>query len=145
MCIVITGLQCGAEEAIMDVRVETAVAVWFIGTLVSAFIGSYLASYVKKKGENRAIREDLDKIVKSTKEIEEKISDDYWDRQKRWELRRDTVFEAARKVAKAIDAFGCATALYYGDVVQSFEPGTLQKERTKAVQDFREPRIVRQS
>ncbi len=28
-----------------------------------AFIGSYFASYLKKKGENRAIHEDLSKLV----------------------------------------------------------------------------------
>jgi hypothetical protein len=49
-------------------------------TLVSAFVGSYLASYLKKKGENLATHEDIDKLVDqvravttATKEIEERI------------------------------------------------------------------------
>jgi len=37
-----------------------------------------------------------------TNEIEAKISDEVWDRQKRWELKRDVLFEVARKLA-AVD------------------------------------------
>ena len=32
-------------------------------TLIGSFTGSYFASYLKKKGENRAIHEDLSKLV----------------------------------------------------------------------------------
>jgi hypothetical protein len=74
-------------------------------TLASAFIGSYLASYLKKKGENLATHEDLDKLVEevravttTTKEIEAKISTGVWDRQKRWEMKRDVLFEATKRL-----------------------------------------------
>src|SRR6266404_3989380 len=80
-------------------------------TLIGAFIGSYLASYLKKKGENLATREDLDKLVEqvravttATKEIEAKISTDVWDRQKRWEMKRDLLFEATRRLAAVNDS-----------------------------------------
>jgi hypothetical protein len=83
---------------------------WGVTTLVSAFIGSYLGSYLKKKGENRAIHEDIGNLVeqvsavtKATKEIETKISSDVWDRQKRWELKREVFFEATRKLADVED------------------------------------------
>lgn len=36
---------------------------WGLTTLVSAFIGSYMAGYLKKKGENLATQEDIDKLV----------------------------------------------------------------------------------
>jgi hypothetical protein len=36
---------------------------WGLVTLVSAFIGSYLSSYLKKKGENLATQEDIGKLV----------------------------------------------------------------------------------
>jgi len=75
--------------------------------LVSAFVGSYLAGYFKKKGENLATHEDIDKLVAqvaavttTTKEIEAKITSDIWDRQKRWELRREVLFEATRRVSE---------------------------------------------
>jgi hypothetical protein len=35
-------------------------------------------------------------VTTTTKEIEARISNDVWDRQKRWELKRDVLFEAAR-------------------------------------------------
>jgi hypothetical protein len=78
---------------------------WGLTTLGSAFIGSFLASYLKKKGENLATHEDLDKLVEqvrvvetTTQEIEAKISSDVWDRQKRWEMKRDVLFEATKRL-----------------------------------------------
>jgi len=65
---------------------------------------------MKKKGENRAIHEDIEKLVDqvravttTTKEIEAKISGEVWDRQKRWELKRDVLFEATKRVAIIFD------------------------------------------
>jgi hypothetical protein len=79
-------------------------------TLGGAFIGSFLGSYMKKKGENRAIHEDIEKLVDqvravttATKEIEAKISGDVWDRQKRWELKREVLFDATRRLADIED------------------------------------------
>jgi hypothetical protein len=71
----------------------------YAGTAVTTFVaggaGAYLGSYLKKKGENLATHEDIDKLVdqvkavtKATKEIEAKISDDVWSRQKRWEVQQ---------------------------------------------------------
>jgi len=66
---------------------------------ISAGGGAYLGSYLKKKGENLATKEDIDGVVeqvkavtKATKEIEAKISNDVWDRQKQWELKREAVY-----------------------------------------------------
>jgi hypothetical protein len=71
-------------------------------TLVSAFVGSYLASYLKKKGENLATHEDIDKLVDqvravttATKEIEERIESSIWSKQRHWELWASQVFEAS--------------------------------------------------
>src|SRR5258708_37592579 len=84
---------------------------WALTTLVSAFIGSYLGAYLKKKGENLATHEDIDKILDhvravtiTTKEIEAKISSDVWDHQKRWEAKRDALFEAVKKLSALEDA-----------------------------------------
>jgi hypothetical protein len=78
---------------------------WGLTTLIGAFIGSYLASYLRKKGENLATHEDLGKLVDqvravttTTKEIEAKISTDVWDRQKRWEMKREVLFEATKRL-----------------------------------------------
>ena len=63
---------------------------WAFTTLGSAFLGSYLGAYLKKKGENLATHEDLSHLVKqmqavtmATKEIEAKTSNEVWDRQRR--------------------------------------------------------------
>ena len=74
-------------------------------TFILAGAGAYLGSYLKKKGENLATQEDVDKLVsqmkavtQATKDIEAKISTDVWDRQKRWELKRDALFDAVKEL-----------------------------------------------
>jgi hypothetical protein len=67
----------------------------FLPILVTAVVagaGAYLGSYLKKKGENLATHEDVDKLVaqvaavtETTKQIESKISHDVWERQRKWE------------------------------------------------------------
>jgi hypothetical protein len=82
---------------------------WALSIVVGGFVG-YLSGYTKKKGENRAVREDFDNLLiqvkettRVTKEIENKLSDAAWDRQKRWELMRDVLIEIARKTAAVKD------------------------------------------
>jgi len=71
----------------------------------------YLSGYLKTKGENLATHEDIEKlkeqvrvITTTTKEIETKISDEAWSRQKRWELKREVLFEASKRLAQVYDA-----------------------------------------
>lgn len=75
----------------------------FVTSSLSAGAGAFLGSYLKKKGENLATHEDVDKLVdqmkavtQATKEIENKISSDLWDRQKRWELKREVIFDTSK-------------------------------------------------
>ena len=78
--------------------------------LLEAFVagaGAYLGSYLKKKGEDLATHEDINKLVDqvravttATKEIEAKISSDVWDLQKRWELKRDVLFQTTKAIAE---------------------------------------------
>jgi hypothetical protein len=79
--------------------------------VLGSFFGAYFGAYGKKKGENLATHEDIDKLVdqvkavtKATKEIETKISDEVWDKQKRWQLKKEVLFEAARRLAEVDDA-----------------------------------------
>jgi hypothetical protein len=74
-------------------------------TAVVAGVGAYLGSYLKKKGENLATHEDVGKLVaqvaavtETTKQIEAKISHDVWDRQRKWEMKRDALFEALKDI-----------------------------------------------
>ena len=109
---------------------------WGLATLSALLIG-YLAGYLKKKTENRAIHEDIDKLVEqmravteATKEIEAKISSDVWDRQKRWEMKREVLFSAVTRIAEMDDAL-----LSFANVfVQEQEPENLalSEARTKS-------------
>jgi hypothetical protein len=88
------------------------VALWFLSMLASGLIG-FLVSYLKKKGENLATHEDIALLVDqvravttATKEIEAKISTEVWGRQKRWEMKRDVLFEATKRLAAVQEALG---------------------------------------
>jgi hypothetical protein len=67
----------------------------------------YFTGYATKKGENLATHEDIDKLVdqvkavtEATKKIETEMSSGFWDKQKRWEMKREVLFEAARRISE---------------------------------------------
>jgi len=78
----------------------------FVSSSLSAGAGAFIGSYLKKKGENLATHEDINKLVdqvksvtQATKEIEAKISGDLWDRQKHWEAKRDSLLSAVKSLS----------------------------------------------
>ncbi len=105
---------------------------------IAAFFGSYFGGYAKKKGENLATHEDINKLVDQvsavtsvTKEIEAKISSDVWDRQKHWELKRDISFEITKISGEVKDAL-----LKYLSIFQTDEENKpLSPERKQAKLD----------
>jgi hypothetical protein len=89
--------------------------------IAGAFFGWFLKPYLGKKGD-LASHEDIDKVrdelravATATKEIEAKISGQVWDRQKRWELKRDVLFDAVKKSAAVHQALTKAHAAYQTD------------------------------
>src|SRR5665213_1700042 len=65
--------------------------------------GIYLRAYLDKKAENLATKEDFRdlkiqtaELRQTTKEIEAKIDDQLWNRQRQWELKRDIVLELVK-------------------------------------------------
>ena len=87
----------------MNARIMENLLALGLTTLASAFIGSYLASYLKKKGENLATHKDIDKLVDqvravttATKEIEERIESSVWSQQRHWEMKRDALFASVQ-------------------------------------------------
>jgi hypothetical protein len=87
---------------------------------VFAGIGAFLGSYFKRKGENLATHEDISKLVDqvravttATKEIEAKISNEVWDKQKQWELKRDVLFETIKRIAAVKDALFDMRIFYF--------------------------------
>lgn len=80
-------------------------------SLVGGWLGAYLGAYLKKKAENLATHEDIDKLVDqmravtaATKEIESKVEGKVWDRQRRWELKRDVIFEANKAITDLVNS-----------------------------------------
>jgi hypothetical protein len=107
--------------------------------IAGAFFGWFLKPYLGKKGD-LASHEDIDKVLDevravaaTTKEIQAKISGEGWDRQKRWELKRDVLFDAVKKSAAVHQAVMKAHAGYQTDktAVARGEPGRVD-EQTKA-------------
>lgn len=66
---------------------------------IGSWFGGFFGTYMKKKGENLATKEDIDELTRRTKEIEAKIDDQVWNRQRQWELKRDTLLEAIKAIA----------------------------------------------
>lgn len=94
------------EGAVVHRRdsMENAIT-WLLVTLVGSFGGSWFGAYFKKKGENYATHEDINKLVDqvkavtaATKEIEARISTEVWNRQRRWELKRDVLLDAMKRL-----------------------------------------------
>jgi hypothetical protein len=80
-------------------------------TIIGAGAASYFGAYIKRKGGDRAVREGFAEVLRqtkatteATKKIEAKISDEVWDRQKRWELKRDIILELIKRIAALDDA-----------------------------------------
>jgi hypothetical protein len=72
------------------------IALVALNNLVLLFWKPWAGAYAGEKGKNLARKEDLDVILaevravtKSQREIEAKISGDLWDRQMRWQQKRD--------------------------------------------------------
>jgi hypothetical protein len=65
-----------------------------------SYSGIAVKTYVTKKAENLATREDVAAITQTTKSIEAKISDEFWNKQRQWELKRDVLFQAAVRLAE---------------------------------------------
>jgi hypothetical protein len=102
--------------------------VLFLLNIIMALIWSFLGTVVKKRAEGFATKADFAEmqkqtaeLTKTTKEIEAKISSAMWDRQKRWEMKRETAFSMMKRVSGADDALTSmhSTYRYYQSLAQS--------------------------
>jgi hypothetical protein len=80
-------------------------ALIYLGGLVTQ---NFLPSYLKKKGENLATKEDIQELAKqtailtqTTKEIEARISIEVWARQQRWDVQKTALLESLKELATA--------------------------------------------
>ena len=124
---------------------QTAVIIIvFLANACLVGAGIYLSSYLTKKAEGLATKEDFTdlkeqtaELTRTTKKIEAEINEDLWGRQKRWELRRDAAFEAAKVSGAVKDALTALHAVYMTDK-QSLAQGkpTRPEKRTEVYAAF---------
>jgi hypothetical protein len=119
----------GLQYRRMDLLLGGIIAV--LSFFLGAVFRPYLTGYATKKGENLATHEDIDKLVdqvkavtEATKKIEAEISSGVWDRQKRWEMKREVLFEAARKISEIDDAMLSNSVVLKEDRAKQEEWGT---------------------
>jgi hypothetical protein len=79
---------------------------WILSVIGSLWIGSYFSPYLKKRAENLATHDDLDKLLaqmrattEATKAIEARIDDQVWNKQRQWEMKRDVLLGFARTIS----------------------------------------------
>lgn len=91
---------------------------WVLLAAIASGFGGYVGAYLKKKGENLATHEDLDKLVEqikattdATKRIEDQISQEAWDRQRHWEMKRDAVIAAIQALLACKHAITICVAM----------------------------------
>src|SRR5271168_3588938 len=111
--------------------------VWLLVTLVGSFGGAWFGAYFKKKGENLATREDVGELTRITKEIEAKISDEAWDRQRAWELKRDVLLEGMRKLAVMPGLLSNLHAVYQKSAL-GIDQALIDETRLKESQKYSE-------
>jgi hypothetical protein len=125
-------------------------SLWGIPLLsfITAGAGAYIGGYLKKRGENLATKEDFNDLkaqtaalTQTTKEIEAKINDQVWNRQRQWELKRDTLIETIRSMSEfrnansnVIEVFSARRSPGGGDA-----PGWLER-RTEVIQKWQQAR-----
>jgi hypothetical protein len=89
-------------------------------SFVAGAVGAYLGAYLKQKGENLATREDVDKITRATEEIKAQISGDMWDRQRRWETKRDILFNVVKALEASSRQLSASLATYRASAGDDF-------------------------
>jgi hypothetical protein len=80
-------------------------------SFVGGWLGSFLSSYLNKKGENLAMHEDIKLLVdqvkavtEATKKIEATISHEFWNRERLWEMKRDAFLNLVKAQSAAVEA-----------------------------------------
>jgi hypothetical protein len=115
------------------------------GLFVGA-VGTYFSGYSTEKGKNLATKEDIKQLTaqtalltQTTEHIKAEISDKVWDRQRHWEMKRDSLFAAIQALDRADSALvHLATVLNWGSEPIESDDGSRAVEKTEAMVSWRE-------
>jgi hypothetical protein len=87
-----------------------AEVVMIIFSLVSAAIGAYFGAYLKKKGENAAVREEFAEIkdqlretTLATEQIRRSLTTELWLAQEKWKLRKELYLSMLNSIEAIIE------------------------------------------
>jgi hypothetical protein len=86
------------EPAVQGTRTSFPL-VYAMVSLLGGGLGGFVGTYFSKKGENLATKQDIAEITQTTKDIEAKISSEYWVRQRNFDMKREAAFELLRQAA----------------------------------------------
>ncbi|HMD78170.1 MAG TPA: hypothetical protein VKG86_12450 [Terracidiphilus sp.] len=67
---------------------------FYLGVAIASLIGAFLGAFIKRIGEDFAAQQSIQKLTVTVENIKAAISDDVWDRQEQWKLKRDAVLDA---------------------------------------------------
>jgi hypothetical protein len=78
--------------------------------LIGNFVKPFIRSYSEEKAKNLATKEDIRELTTTVEGIKAEISDQIWDRQEQWKLRRDAIIEVMRDISSVrralVDVYG---------------------------------------
>ena len=91
---------------------DTAIQLLLTAALAGA--GGYFGSYFREKGKNLATREDLEPIVRGQETIKQQIAHSGFVEQRRWELKREIIWDLQKTLADMMAASIELNALSHG-------------------------------
>jgi hypothetical protein len=80
----------------VEVFLSAAGGMALVGAITAFWVRNYFAKYLARKAENLATHEDIRKLVdqvRETERVKAEIADRMWDRQRRWEAKKDLYVE----------------------------------------------------
>lgn len=90
---------------------QTGPILQIVTTFLSALLGSVFGAYFGKKGEIKALHSDLNKVIeqneaitKANETIKNRLTNQTWDRQRQWEMKRDAILAVVPPLGRARDA-----------------------------------------
>jgi len=92
-----------------------------VATLFGLWIRSYFGEYLAQKAKNLATHEDIQKLVdqvRETERVKAEISDRVWDRQRRWDMKKEMYVDAYAAVHKLADRLATIAQLKRAEVRQ---------------------------
>jgi hypothetical protein len=98
-------------DSTISIADHTGAVIWLLTTFLSALFGSAFGGYFGKKGEIQALHEDLSRVIaqneaitRANETIKDRLTNQTWDRQRQWEMKRDAVITTVPALGRARDA-----------------------------------------